>query len=337
MKRKSITLDIVRVMAALSIVLFHYTSRYEELTNINSPVLKNWPIHIDWGFGAISTFFILSGFLSSHLFAIGGGNVKKYIIKRAFRLYPTFWLCIMISCAVLFNGSYSEVSLYTILFNMTMIPNCFGIPYIDGAYWTMQMEFFFTIIMAIVILARKELYKIIILCLWAGIMLMFNVFDFTINNIVLKLFRLIVMPAYASNFIAGISLYQILFENRNNIIYYLLLIASIASSYIVYSFSPMSIFFATTIVILIFTKFLDKLFDKFRSVTKLFTYLAIISYPFYLLHQYIGYEIMDYLMNFEINDELIILVPITNIVLLASAVHLYFERPLKRLENRIVK
>lgn len=92
MEKRIISFDIIRGLAAISIMLYHYTCRYNEIY-----VLKEAPTDfgftISWGFAAVSIFFILSGYFSGrHLFdhkSIRGGIyitvLRDYILLI---LYP---------------------------------------------------------------------------------------------------------------------------------------------------------------------------------------------------------------------------------------------------------
>lgn len=343
--RRIITIDILRSTAAILIVLFHYTTRYFQLTKFNTDDINcNWPISVSFGYGAIATFFILSGYLVSHYFTIGGGNVKKYLTKRFFRLYPTYWLCIVISCLALYDTSYTVVSVKTILYNMTMIPSCFKVNYIDGAYWTMQMEFFFSIIIIFTMFLTKNL-KFLFLIIWTLITLVFNSFNLseyelgTFCNMIFKLINLFLMPNYAAYFIGGISVYQLANENISNvkrIIYYVLTVSSVASIYLVNKEGPILYFTSITLLLLLLIKYIEKPLESKINHHNIFSFIAIISYPLYLLHQYFGYVVMNKLIECGFNNEVIIIIPIIIMLTLAALLHKYFEIPLTKIEKKIL-
>lgn len=97
MEKRTISFDIIRGLAAISIMLYHYTCRYNEID-----VLKEAPtdfgLKISWGFAAVSLFFILSGYFSGrHLFdynSISGGG---YLYNRFKRLYPAYIISVFIT------------------------------------------------------------------------------------------------------------------------------------------------------------------------------------------------------------------------------------------------
>lgn len=330
------TINVIRSIAAIFILLFHYTYQYcETIFTRDTFSEENWPIHIYFGYGAISTFFILSGFLSSQIF-IKNQSVKVYLTKRFFRLYPTFWLCLLISSIILMNSNYATVSLKNILLNMTMIPKVFNGECIDGAYWTMQMEFFFTLIICIMLIIKNVKAKIIILIMWTVSTVMFNIYENNSDNIAMRLFRVFLMPDYSSCFIGGISLYQLIFGYRYKYIFLITLFLSIISYYIVNSISTLFLFYISTVALLLLIKPIENKLKKFNRICSFFSFFAMITYPLYLIHQYFGYIIMDMEQELGLNNELIIIFPTIIMILLAFFIHVFFEKKVYRLQDRII-
>lgn len=91
-------LDASRGLAAISVVLSHFFGAYGLF-----PFLKNYEnslLHIFWhGEGAVSFFFVLSGYVLSKslLKNIDNLNVCEYLTRRLFRIMPLFIFCILIS------------------------------------------------------------------------------------------------------------------------------------------------------------------------------------------------------------------------------------------------
>lgn len=336
---KLVTIDLLRSIAAIFILLFHYTFRYMELYSSNNKLtFYEWPLHIKWGFGAIATFFILSGFLTSHYFTNQRESTLKYLVNRFFRLYPTFWLCLLITSLILLFTNHFGFSIKTFILNLTMIPGCFKADYIDGAYWTMQMEFFFSFIIAIVALFNRSNFKLVILTLWMAITLIFNITDPTTNNLLIRILRIFFMPNYSAYFISGISIYQVIFnEKSNKFLFATLIVASTFSCFLVNSFNALFIFYLLTVAILFIIKPVEALLNKHKLICSILSYIALISYPLYLAHQVIGYAIINYLLQFGIKTELVIIVPITIIVIIATLIHFFFENPVYRLKSKLLK
>lgn len=87
-----IELDALRGIAALSVMLFHYTAYYRKL--FNTPFSEN--VDFKYGFYGVSLFFMISGFVI--FMTIKKCNTaSEFAFKRFTRLYPTFWVCVIIT------------------------------------------------------------------------------------------------------------------------------------------------------------------------------------------------------------------------------------------------
>jgi peptidoglycan/LPS O-acetylase OafA/YrhL len=100
---RSRAIDILRALAVL-LVLGHHMDRCPASVN---PLLHwltdKW---VTGGWIGVDLFFVLSGFLVSGLLfreyeKRGTISVKSFLIRRGFKIYPAFWLMILVSLAVL--------------------------------------------------------------------------------------------------------------------------------------------------------------------------------------------------------------------------------------------
>lgn len=71
-------LDIIRGISAILIILYHYTTRYNESIYTAKEYIHRWPIKVFWGSLAVCTFFLLSGYLSG---IYKEGNALEYLKK----------------------------------------------------------------------------------------------------------------------------------------------------------------------------------------------------------------------------------------------------------------
>jgi peptidoglycan/LPS O-acetylase OafA/YrhL len=97
--RRLVELDALRGVAAASVVLYHSSipfsvmydnTRGDGFTLAN--VLKYTPLHaIFAGYSAVIVFFVLSGLVLALPFVNGrGGGYRAFVVKRFFRLWPTY-------------------------------------------------------------------------------------------------------------------------------------------------------------------------------------------------------------------------------------------------------
>ena len=132
-------LNVMRGVAALLIVFYHYTTQY----NNSIGHLVRYSVTVPWGCYAVYTFFMLSGFLTVYS-CKEDANAGSFLKKRFFRLYPMFWICMTVTALYMFVIMPERApSLKQFLLNLTMTPSLFGVEAVDGVYWTLAKELFF--------------------------------------------------------------------------------------------------------------------------------------------------------------------------------------------------
>ena len=127
--RRILEFDALRGLAALSVVLFHYTTRYDAIFGRSGRLAAGFP----WGDYGVDLFFMLSGFvilrsLDRTTFA------GDFLVGRFARLYPAYWAAAAITFAVvsLCGLPGQEVGLGEAAFNATMLQRLLGARHIDG-------------------------------------------------------------------------------------------------------------------------------------------------------------------------------------------------------------
>ncbi|MGQ4509679.1 acyltransferase family protein [Dermabacteraceae bacterium P13147] len=160
-------LDAVRLVAALMVVSFHWT--FNGIVNgkiANMPITRLSEV-TRYGFWGVTLFFLISGFVISR--SVQGKSVRAYVVSRATRLYPAFWVSVLITgiVAMFVQARGMEVSLGKILVNLTMIPSVFGVGFVDGAYWTLEYELFFYAVVLLVMLFVGERFLVPLMAVWA--------------------------------------------------------------------------------------------------------------------------------------------------------------------------
>lgn len=138
-------LDALRGLAAMAVVLFHYTTRYNEL--YGHPA-EPW-FSVPWGHFGVQLFFGISGFVI-FMTLDRTKSLIDFAVSRASRLYPAYWTAIILTTAIVtfaamveFARSPSEIAV-----NATMIQSFVGVQSVDGVYWTLSVEFAFYCAMA---------------------------------------------------------------------------------------------------------------------------------------------------------------------------------------------
>ena len=115
-KKRSFALDFIRLLAMLSVFLFHLNLYYT-----GSDTVVKIPLHLGRNitlgvFGSV-LFFILSGYTSAMSYQPGEKAVRRYYKKRALSIFPMFYIAYLI--AFLFvnfpAGQYGKRLLFTLL------------------------------------------------------------------------------------------------------------------------------------------------------------------------------------------------------------------------------
>ncbi|TDY30268.1 acyltransferase [Janthinobacterium sp. 75] len=129
-------LDAIRGIAALMVVFSHYNER--------TPVHKFWLFEFftPGQFGVV-VFFILSGFVIPYSFEHSKGNSRSFLISRFFRLYPAYWLSVLLAAVSAIYFLKSPFPLGMVVANLTMVQKLFGYSDAFGTYWTLFIELIF--------------------------------------------------------------------------------------------------------------------------------------------------------------------------------------------------
>lgn len=331
--KRNILLDYVRGLACIFVILYHYTHRYVELYCD----ADNWIFKVPWGYMAVSTFFMLSGYLAIEKDESSTG-LWAYIKKKAVRLYPVYWVAILITFVVTFFWLPDrKVSIRTALFNFTMLESFVGVRLVDGAYWTLANELVFYAFVALVVIVLKMREKLPWFCLgWVVILFIFHYIknDTLISVAMGKL----IAKQYGHMFVVGTSLVFVLHDScdvKIKCISCISIVVAIVYQYLTFDLWYTLYFLISLCVIgacILANNRGLSIKSKTKKIFLPLKFIASISYPLYLLHQNIGYAVMERLRPIITESEWIIVIAFLIVVFLAYFVHVFVERPtLKKL------
>jgi peptidoglycan/LPS O-acetylase OafA/YrhL len=113
------------------------------------------------GWAGVDLFFVLSGFLISGLLfseykKTGGINLRRFFIRRGFKIYPAFWAMLLGSVLIAFayhKHFYGPMWLHEILFVQNYLPG------IWRHTWSLAVEEHFYIVLPLLLLAMCRLSK----------------------------------------------------------------------------------------------------------------------------------------------------------------------------------
>ena len=153
-------LDALRGLAALGVVLYHYTYNYNDLWGHPEDFRLSFP----WGAFGVELFFVISGFVILMTLE-QSKNIGKFVWNRFSRLYPAYWASMLLTFIVvsLLGLPGRERSLFDLAVNTTMCQGFFGVANVDGPYWTLHVELCFYLLMAVLfaIGVQKQLLTIL--------------------------------------------------------------------------------------------------------------------------------------------------------------------------------
>ncbi|SDK19318.1 acyltransferase family protein [Nonomuraea jiangxiensis] len=324
-------LDGLRLLAALCVVLFHYT--FSGWAGGSSPVVfgaeSAWS---KYGYLGVDLFFLISGFVV--LMSAWGRSPREFLVSRAVRLYPAYWVGIAVTTVVtvtLGQGLF-RVTPPQVLANLTMFQAVPDIANVDVVYWTLwaEMRFYLLILLFTWIgMTRGR----IMAGLWTWLGLTFAVEAGLLPGAA----DLVVQSEFAHYFIAGMALFMLYKFGLNLQIALLVPIClgnavvraagyadAVGERYGV-AYSPAVV---TAVVVLAFLVMTLVALRVTRRLARPWLVTAgALTYPLYLLHAHVGFVVFSRLG--AVVPRYVLLAAVVLVMLGAAyLVHRFVERPL---------
>ncbi|GAB3193820.1 peptidoglycan/LPS O-acetylase OafA/YrhL [Pontibacter aydingkolensis] len=308
-------LDALRGLAAFAVFLFHFQL-------------------FDYGYLGVHLFFIISGFV----IFLTAKSVKKpsdFVIARFSRLYPTYWVCLFITFAVLYFGR-GDVTVKQLIYNITMFQAFLGEKNVDGAYWSLTEELvFYVIVFAALMLGMVNRVK-----LWTGAMMALALGGLFLNPELGGIEKNVqAVVKYFNLFVAGIIFYHIYLAQKVKVIHAAGLILCLGIA-LMYGYGSYLSYFNHSIEIAVICGFFG-LFTllvmgrlAFLQKYKWLLFLGEISYPFYLLHQEIG---LTFRRLFATENILVHIVLVAVIFVGITLLATFINRNIEHSTSRVVK
>jgi peptidoglycan/LPS O-acetylase OafA/YrhL len=324
-KNRFIELDALRAIAAIIVLISHYSWAYPHYFNILKPE-KFYFKYGDWG---VQFFFIISGFVI-FMTLEKVMSVKEFALARFFRLYPVYWLCMFITLAFIYFlpfPNWGPFDIGFILKNLTMLQVFMKTGHIDQVYWSLCVEVAFYTIMGFVFYFKK-MKQIDWVCLsWLILSLVVIYVDFPLKKYLVVLLIL----KFAPLFIAGIMFYKI--KNSIGTIWNHLLIFTsfIVFSLILYTdkIQHDSDWIPILLLLIVYATFYYLMYTTSKILRNpILLFFGSISYPLYLLHNVIGYCIITRLRLYTDNAYIYTGITTGIAIALAYLVSKYAEKPL---------
>ncbi|RKH47604.1 acyltransferase family protein [Corallococcus sicarius] len=314
-----VELDALRGLAALVVALYHFTAEYSDLYGHSAPL---------WGeahFGkyGVQLFFAISGFVI--LMSLERmGRARDFVTSRAARLYPAYWTAVALTFTVvsLFGLPDREFSFQTALINLTMLHELLRVPHVDTVYWTLTIELSFYLLMFVLAYARA----------------LPRVISIFIVLVVLQTLAELAAQAMGMPFVAR-------FAGRPHLQFFALGVLAFKQSRgevsAASALALVGVCFAHEVLVgsiaplPVFGVVLGLCYALSRGALRWLTwrpllFMGFISYPFYLVHQNIGYVVIRRLEAAGWRPEAAIAVAFAVGFLLATLITYRVEQPALR-------
>jgi peptidoglycan/LPS O-acetylase OafA/YrhL len=303
-------LDAMRGLAALLVVLFHYTCLYVEVkggTRAND-------VGVWWGHYGVQLFFAISGFVIS-MSLERTQNAADFVVSRFSRLFPTFWAAMLVTTvAVKLSGNPNlQVDGVAFLANLSMLPSVFGQPPVDGSYWTLAIELQFYLFL----FGLKATGRFPSIEKWIAVLAILSFFIARAMPL-----QIVTLWSEFPWFVLGIAFYRI-WTGERSLTQQLPLLALCAGSVTVHN--GLASLVIMGLVSSLFILLLKNRLGLFRQ--PLLQGLGLISYPLYLIHQYVGYSLFPTLKEIGMSRSMMTSVALIVVVVIAWALHHCVEVP----------
>jgi peptidoglycan/LPS O-acetylase OafA/YrhL len=325
-------LDALRGIAALMVVLFHYTLRRDDYNDI-----------LKLGTTGVDLFFIISGFvIFMSLQNIQNG--KQFAVNRFARLYPTYWAAVtftfvLMAAVSIYNGRsfLAGDNIWRYIANLTMFQFYLGQPDLDSPYWTLLLEMLFYIFMLLVYKFRllKHINAIgLTISITTVVAAQFFYHVPVVKTVIVYVPLLQFMPL----FLMGISFYKIYISNERNISQYIIPIVCLICQILLFRYAGRSKHFIhhqeyaamLTLFFIFFCAFVNGLLGFI--VNKYTLFLGRISYAVYVVHQYVSLKVIFPVfleklgLNFWITS---LFIALPAVILIATAITYFIEVPFR--------
>ncbi|GAA0482401.1 acyltransferase [Paractinoplanes deccanensis] len=330
-----VVLDGLRLIAAVMVAFYHFAGRNDIVAAWDAPpavaVSRAHDVSA-YGWLGVELFFMISGFVIC--MSAWGRDTGSFVRSRLIRLFPAYWPAVLITavCVGLWPVVAQPLRFSDVLLNLTMLQWPLGVHGVEGVYWTLWVEARFYLLFALLLGRGLTLRRV----MWFGYgWLIAAVIAHTSRE---RLLIVVLQPDYAPLFVAGIAFYLIhrygprlelwglvaasyLMAQHN-------LLARVTLTEKTYIKAPLS----DTVAILIVTAFFAVLAAIALGWTsrirwRALTTAGLLTYPFYLLHQNIGF-LLIHATHDRAPHWLVLAGTITVMLLAAWLVHRWIERPL---------
>jgi peptidoglycan/LPS O-acetylase OafA/YrhL len=266
-------IDLLRAIAILAVVAFHYTALFPAAFYH----ARAMPFTFSYGYLGVDLFFVVSGYCI-FMTIDRSATWQNFLARRIARIQPAYTVAIFVTFAVVSLAGPSEfrVSFPAALSNIIWLEAIPRWPRVDGVYWSLvvELQFYFWIGLIFYISRGRR-----IAAKWAA----FTALGTVLSGIGLA--RVVLISPYAAAFLAGILAWE--WDRLSKAERWPLAMVTI----FLFMASPR---FAGMVMVGPAIGLFGFAVLRWKSLKlpKGVTYIGLISYSLYLLHQFVGYAII---------------------------------------------
>lgn len=306
LKQKFYGVDFLRVVACLSVCLFHFCNlKVDDSFGYLSK--DNWLLKVSnfiWYF--MFCFFIISSyvlFFSLKNENYSYNNFKTFILRRFWRIYPPFLISVLVFILIQYlftlnpsyNGSAYKIDPNKLISNLLFCPSLFGQEWYNPIYWTLAIEFQFYIVLGLIFpLLNSEIFKKSYF--YEAIAIVITYFTIYLDLTWLNFNKQTIL-SYWDLFYIGFILYRYKSDTIGSPKFIILALLTLPGIFIHYFLTEnFTIFFVSIISsgIIIFMNKQHKVILKISDI----------SYSFYLTHGFTGGLFIYFTRNIFLGDNL---------------------------------
>ncbi|MET9730031.1 acyltransferase [Streptomyces sp. NPDC006458] len=328
-----VVLDGLRLVAALMVVCYHYIAFGEGWEGSQARLFPVVFRPSAYGWLGVELFFMISGFVIC--MSCWGRTLPDFFVSRVIRLYPAYWIGVLATTAVaaVVAGGVDPLPWRDVLVNLTMLQWPMGVDHADGVYWTLWAELRFYLLFALVVWRGVTYRRVVAFCcLWATAALLAGGYDIS------PLDDLLVVP-HCWFFIAGLAFYLMHRFGPD-----LLLWGIVGLSFAMGQHTVMQTWRRTlehvghnipgwgvTVVVAVFYVVMAGVaLGWFRRVGwRWLPAAGALTYPLYLLHESIGWEVFHRFQG-SVGHWVLLGATVAAMLVLSHLVHRWVERPVSR-------
>ena len=334
-KHRFLELDGLRGIAALWVVIFHYTFGVGFFwLNGDFAAARSLTVGLPniEGLRAVDLFFIVSGFVI-FMTLENTATLAPFAVSRISRLFPAFLFAVLLASLIAVSRPLpaQTIFLHQFALNLTMLEQYFGAVPIDPVYWSLTFELGFYVSIACVF-ACGALSKIEpIGAAWVLMsFLALKLFPSIGAHIPWRLQAATALP-YAALFYSGILFYRLRRHGPSRA--RLVLLGLCYLEYV--AFQDIKFVAILSGIYLLFALAAS---GKARFLTwRPLTFLGTVSYALYLTHNAIGFRLQLFNHALGMAPWLNLAVTLAAAILLAAAVTFAIDRPGQRLVKTLCR